>query len=352
MIYVNGRFLTQKMTGVQRFALEISKKLVLLSEDFIFLVPCMDDIKYKDDELLGFNIVELKGGGGHYWEQVTLPKFMRRERRLLVNLCNTAPVFYKKQIVTHHDIIYIRYPQSFSKKFLAFYKMLSPLVLNNSLSILTVSEFSKKEISEYYRINSDKITVIYNAVNDSFVVGDKVDKKDYVLAVSSPVYHKNFQGLIEAYIESDINTKLLIIGEAANSFAGDSAYKKDDRVEFIGRVDDPTLIKLYQNARLFIFPSFYEGFGIPPLEAQACGCPVISSNRASLPEVLSDSTIYFDPDSKEDIIDAINKVLKNTALAKDLSFKGLDNVKRFSWEKSAEKIYHMILQNSWSNKFK
>ncbi|HAT3731671.1 TPA: glycosyltransferase family 4 protein, partial [Serratia marcescens] len=124
-----------------------------------------------------------------------------------------------------------------------------------------------------------------------------------------------------------------------------SAIEHDDlsSIKFLGRVSDEELVKLYSNALAFIFPSFYEGFGIPPLEAQACGCPVASSNRASLPEVLSDSVLYFSPDDEEDIIKAMELLINDQVIRSDLIERGFRNVKRFSWDNSAKKLNDLII---------
>ncbi|WP_151814385.1 glycosyltransferase family 4 protein [Acinetobacter ursingii] len=342
MIYINARFLTQNVTGVQRFAVELSKQLLMLRNDIIFLVPNLDLI--IDKSMLSiFNIKETKGGSGHFWEQITLPKYLKSIGcPLLINLCNTAPVLYKQKITVLHDINFIKYSQSYSWKFRLFYKNLIPLLIKTSCKIITVSNFSKNELSDYYQINTSNIAVIYNATSEIFN-NKKGLNQNYALAVSSPVYHKNFSRMIEAFLKSNANIDLKIIGSLSDSFNSlEYNVSKDPRVEFLGRVTDDELVKLYQNANFFIFPSLYEGFGIPPLEAQACGCAVISSNAASLPEVLQQSALYFDPCDVEDIKNKIEQIASNSDLTEKLSLKGLENVKRFSWKKSAIELNQII----------
>ncbi|WP_318841716.1 glycosyltransferase family 4 protein [Brenneria izbisi] len=339
--------MTQHVTGVQRFAEEISSQLVELRDDLIFLVP-ENDFLNKRKYNKGFNIEVVPGLKGHLWEQISLPLYLKRKGKpLLINLCNTAPAFYKNQIATHHDITYVRYPESFSFSFRLFYRILSPIMIKNSRDLITVSEFSKKEISSYYKCDPNKIHVINNAVSNLFNQEKSVQSnlltEEYALTVSSPNYHKNFHGLIESFLSANLNLKLKIIGSNSGNFAkiltgGDG----DERIEFLGRVDDTTLVNLYKNAKFFVFPSFYEGFGIPPLEAQACGCPVISSNRASLPEVLGDSVLYFEPDSKEDIISALNMANNDDDLRNTLKILGCNNILRFSWMSSAEKLNTLL----------
>lgn len=344
MIYINGRFLKQNITGVQRFAIELLKSFYKIRNDITILVPKIDKIIDKD--LLNiFDIKEIQGGDGLLWEQITLPKYLKSlGSPLLINLCNTSPINYKNKISTIHDITFVRYPQSYSWKFRTVYKFLIPLILKTSKKILTVSEFSKQDISKYYHISNDRIQVVYNAVSDSFYkkVDGGIQTEKYALAVSSPNLHKNFGPMIEAFEKANIDLELKIIGSMSGSFKTNNYDIKTDKIKFMGRVNDKELIELYQHAQFFIFPSLYEGFGIPPLEAQACGCPVISSNTASLPEILSNSAYFFDPKNLSDITVSIKKIHKDESLRNDLSEKGSLNIKRFSWDLSADKLNSVV----------
>lgn len=354
-VFVNARFLTQSITGVQRFAIELSKRLKNYSDiDVEFLAP--KDIIHTDlaRELGVKRIGYLKG---HLWEQIDLPLYLKQNKNpLLLSLCSTAPIFYRNQIVSHHDITYIRYPESFSKKFAGLYRSIIPLMLKNSKKIITVSEFSKSEISNYFKIPKEKFVVIYNGVDkEKFNFSETKDSEAlvYILAVSSRNFHKNFQGLIESFnnVKNNIeNVSLYIVGGSdIKSFNNVELslenLKQEKRIHFLGRVDDEELVKLYQNASLFVFPSFYEGFGIPPLEAQACGCPVIASDKASMPEVLSDSVLYFDPFSKEQLSEKILFYYNNCELKNQLVKKGLENSKKFNWENSVKVLIENIRFN-------
>jgi len=346
MIYINGRFLTQNMTGVQRFAEEISLQIEYMRDDVILLVPDVKAIK-KQSLLKRFNIEEVPGLNGHLWEQITLPLYLlRRKSPLLINLGNTAPVFYSHQVVTHHDITYLKYPKSFPFSFRLLYRIISPLMIRNSKQVVTVSQFSRSEISIQYRCQEEKIKIIYNAVSDLFEptkeVTSEPDKERYLLAVSSTNYHKNFHGLIDAFSDANLDIDLKIIGDSADVFSTLDLKRNHPRIHFVGRVNDDELVKLYQHATAFVFPSFYEGFGIPPLEAQACGCPVISSNTASMPEVLGESVLYFNPESKSELINALRLIVIDAELRAQLVEKGFKNKERFSWGKSASKLNDII----------
>jgi glycosyltransferase involved in cell wall biosynthesis len=346
MLFINARYLTQELTGVQRFAEQISLSLNDIRDDIVFLSP--PGILRKDvaDQL---HVKEIGRKSGHQWEQVELPRFLKNNGSgLLLNLGSTAPIFYNNQIVTHHDVTYKRYPESFSKKFRLFYSLLIPMMLKNSKKLLTVSEFSKKEINDIYGYPVDKIEIIYNAVSEKFKKSERLNESErYFLAVSSPNFHKNFHGMLKAFelLGSKYNVSLKIIGKTAASFSKQdfsSLIKNSEKIKFMGRVDDDEMISLYQNALAFVFPSFYEGFGIPPLEAQSCGCPVISSNMASMPEVLRDSAIYFDPKNETDIASAMEKIILDSHLRTELISKGDANIQRFSWHDSAAKVSRIV----------
>jgi glycosyltransferase involved in cell wall biosynthesis len=344
MLYLNGRFLEQKITGVQRFASELILCLNVMRDDIVVLVSDISKIENSSlsDKL---NILEIKGGGGHYWEQVTLVRFLRSQGNpLLLNLCNTAPVFYKNKISTVHDVTFLHYPESYSVKFRAVYKILIPLIIRTSCKVLTVSKFSKKDLCNTYNLIPDNIDVIYNAVSEKFkALSSKDNNKPYALVVSSPNKHKNFTRMIDAFLSSNVSLNLKIVGSLSNVFnTQESKINSDPRIIFLGKVSDEELIDIYQNADFFIFPSLYEGFGIPPLEAQACGCPVISSNAASLPEVLGDSVLYFNPIDMNSIREVIEKVALDRDLKAILIEKGYKNLRRFSWNESAKRLNEII----------
>ena len=349
MVYINARFLTQPITGVQRYSIEISKQLKTLLPNCRFVAP--HNIIHS--ELARELQVEVVGTRtGHLWEQLDLPRFLKKQGTpLLVNLANTAPLFYNNKFVTLHDVAFVRYPESFSRAFRLAYQMMTPRTLRSALQIITVSEFSKSEICSLYNIPEDKVTVIYNAVSDVFTRGVQdpqatAPKAPYIMAVSSINKQKNFQGFIEAFSElKQTSHQLYIVGSLNKNFSNPGLLEKitaDPRIKLLGRVSDPELAELYRHATAFVYPSFYEGFGIPPLEAQACGCPVIVSNVASLPEVCADSALYCSPFAVADIAAQINTLIDKPQLAAPLIEKGYHNISRFSWASSAAKLSHLI----------
>lgn len=346
MIVVNARFLTQKMSGVQRFSERISLELNALRDDMIFVTPD-NIINHAAADQLG--AVRIGKRTGHLWEQIDLPRYLNSQGTpLLISLCNTAPLIYRRQIATHHDISYIRHPESYSRMFRYAYRILTPLLLKRVISLITVSEFSREEISKYFGFSKEKMIIIPNAVDGRFRVAvNDATAVPYLLAVSSPAAHKNFQRMIMAFLslhDSD-QIQLRIVGDASSNLSSQDLQGlvlNDKRIIFLGRMSDADLVKQYQGATAFIIPSLYEGFGIPPLEAQACDCPVLASDAAAMPEVLHRSALYFDPLSVSDIASAMDLILNEPALRQILKKLGRSNVDRFSWKKSANLISQHI----------
>lgn len=343
-VFVNARFLTQPITGVQRYGIEISRELKKIDPSIQFVSPknILHHHIASELEVEKFGVLT-----GHFWEQIELPLYLKRHGNpLLINLTNTAPLFYSNKIVTIHDIAFERFPQTFSWKFRCFYKFLIPRLLKTSKQIITVSDFSRNEISETYNVHKKQIKVIYSSVASIFRKEDYFNNERYILAVSSLNYQKNFHSLIKAFNLIKLkDVKLYLVGGINRNFADISLIdeiKLNPNIIFKGQVNDEELVKLYNNAICFVYPSLYEGFGLPPLEAQACGCPVIVSNKASLPEVYKDSAIYCDPYNVDDIAEKIELLINDEQLQNTLRERGYENVMRFDWKRSAEQLYEVI----------
>lgn len=339
MLTINARFLTQNVTGVQRFAIEISKELKRLLGDHVrFIAPKnilhIDLAKELDVKIVGSLT-------GHLWEQIDLPKYLNQNNNpLLLNLANTAPLFYKNKIVTVYDLAFYHHPEWFSKPFAIVYNFLIPKILKDARHIFTDSEFIRQEMVEVYKLPYSKIDVVYGAHSNIF--HNKLSQREYfALAVGSIDPRKNLKSIIDIFTNHS-EYSLMIVGQQNKVFSSLNINNLPNNIKFLGYVGDDELVDLYNNASLFIYPSLYEGFGIPPLEAQACGCPVVCSNAASLPEVGGDSTVYCDPYSAEDIASKIKMVLDDEDLQNELRAKGFENIKRFSWEESAKKIIEAI----------
>lgn len=334
MIYINGRFLSQSITGVQRFAKELTVELLNKSDDYKLLaLPGTKLVPPFNQD----NTIIIGPANSQIWEQVYLPYFLNKQNNpLLINFTGLGPVFYENKILTIHDLSFWEHPEWFSKKYYWFYRIFTPISVRNSKKIITVSEYSKNRITKYLHQNETDIEVVYNAVNyDTIVVHDK---QKYILSVGSLDPRKNIERLINSFKKwNHPDYELLIIGGRQNSFANLN-LSSDNKIKFLGYLSDDELHQYYLNAEIFIFPSLHEGFGIPPLEAMACGTPVIASNTTSIPEACGDAAYYIDPNSEESMVAALDVLANNENLRSELIRKGFRNIKRFSWAESAIKI--------------
>ena len=222
-------------------------------------------------------------------------------------------------------------------------------MIKYSKHIITVSEYSKKEISDYFGVDKDKISIVYNGVDNKFKPKKLPNQDRYILGVSSVAYHKNIIRLIESFLLLKNNyIKLYIVGSLNKKIYGKESLKiinlakKNQNIKYLGRVDDDKLIELYSNAVCFVYPSLYEGFGIPPLEAQACGCPIVISDIPVFKEVYANSALFFNPYDPEDMAKKIENIIDSSNMRKELIQKGFKNVKKYTWENSARQFFNIL----------
>ncbi|WP_239618818.1 glycosyltransferase family 4 protein [Cohnella mopanensis] len=354
-IYVNGRFLTQPVTGVQRYALELVKRwdqlLVEGREDreAYSLIVLSPPGAIHELDLKHIKIKQIGTFGGHAWEQLVLPAYARKG--LLINLCNTGPLLKGNQIATIHDAAVFEHPKSYSFVFRNAYKVIQRVLGIRAHRIMTVSQFSKSQLIEHYRIHENKIKVISLGKEHMQIVEPDQDMledhglvgQDYVLAVSSMNPSKNFPNIVRAIdLLQQVDYRIVIAGGTNGKVFGTTDMPHSDKVKLVGYVTDRQLKALYDGAACFLFPSLYEGFGLPPLEAMACGTPVIVSRNASLPEVCGEATLYCDPDSPADIALKIDRVMKDERLRESLSARGLERSGQFSWDKCAKQTWDVV----------
>jgi glycosyltransferase involved in cell wall biosynthesis len=230
-----------------------------------------------------------------------------------------------------------------------------------SHNIITVSESSKREIIKYLNVPDEKISVIYGGYSDIFKpkaddrISGEVRKKynikgNYLLYVGTLEPRKNLLGLIRAYSQSRAKEDFILVLAGGRGWKYENIFKLvrklklENRIIFTGYVPENDLPGLYQDASLFVYPSFYEGFGLPPLEAMACGIPVVVSNTTSLPEVVGDAGVYVDPNDIEQIAFSIDTVLSDSELRRNLIQRGVERAKLFSWEKTAKETLELYKQ--------
>lgn len=353
MFVVNGRFLTQKATGVHRYAFEICNKLHELGVDFYVAVPknIHPDYKFK------FRTVECGSFETHLWEQISLPYYLKKQGSpLLISFSGCGPLNYSNQIITIHDVSHERHPEWFSKNYCRFYGFMMPRIGKKAHAVLTVSEFSKQEIIETLHIPGDKIHVIHSNVpfhnipSAQEILDYKIpkDTEKYILTVSSMDPRKNFIRLVEAFNNiEDKSIKLYIIGMQFKAFNTPDLQKLIGKnVVLPGYIDDEALQNMYQNALFSIYPSRYEGFGLPPLESMTFGCPTIISDIPALREVSEDAGLYTDPMDVDDMTAKMNLLINDSELRQELRVKGLEQIKKYSWEKSAKQVLDLANQFS------
>lgn len=354
-IFINGRFLTQKITGVQRFAIELLRGIddlyenSDLSKDYKVTILAPKFEKINKSMFKHIPIETIGSRQGHLWEQLDLFKFCKG--KFLVNLCNTGPILKKDQISVIHDAAVFSNGENFSFLFKMWYKVMLTSQAKFSKKIVTVSNFSKSELVKYLNISSEKIKVIYEgkehftrqSTDTDIITKYNLNEKPYLLAVSSLNPNKNFRAIIKAldHVEHhDFN--IVIAGGTDPKVFSSKDTELPKTVKHVGYVTDEELKTLYQNAFCFIYPSFYEGFGLPPLEAMSIGCPVIISNRASLPEVGGEAALYCNPDSPEDLAEQIKKVTTDPTLREEMIAKGYEQSAKFTWTKCAQELIDTV----------
>ena len=275
------------------------------------------------------------------WEHFTLPRLTCPDA-LLFAPANVAPLLLPRRcllVVTLHDVAFTGTAGLFGR----YYRWLIPRVLRRADAVITVSEASRRAITARYPYSAGKLHVIPHGIAADFHPDPTVKKRPMILYVGSMNRRKNFQAVIRAFLRADLpGYTLTMVGGFQPQFAltgSDRALLtqagKDPRITMISGVEHGALVALYRQASLFVLPSFDEGFGFPPLEAMACGTPVIVSDRAALPEVCGDAALYVDPDDPDALVMQMQRMLKDAALQQACIRKGLENVRRFRWEASA-----------------
>ncbi|MCX8082198.1 MAG: glycosyltransferase family 4 protein [bacterium] len=286
---------------------------------------------------------------------------------LLHTQYHTPLISHCHSVITLHDVSFIRYPEFFPEDIYLRLKLSLLYSVRKAKKIITVSEFSKREILKFYKIDEEKIEVVYNGVSEKFrpidttkcdkVLENYSVKKPYILSVSNLQPRKNLSRLIKAFISIIKNNpafpyNLVIVGKKLwlynEMFDEIRNSNFVERIVLTDYVPEEDLVYLYNGADVFIYPSIYEGFGLPVLEAMSCGCAVVTSNTSSLPEVAGNACVLVDPYNVEEIARAIQNVIRNPDLKMRLKMEGLKQSQKFSWKRSGEmtlKIYEKVLYN-------
>lgn len=369
-IGIDARLYGTKHGGIGRYTAELIKNLELQDKSnkfFIFLAknnfdeysPSNDNFKKVHADFKVYGV----------FEQLLYPFLLYKFNLDLMHFAHfNAPILYgKKFIITIHDLIISHYPSSRAttlnplmyKIKLGAYHFLIKAVAKRAKKIITVSQYTKNDIVKFLNVKPEKVSVIYEGVDlpkeelaaGVGILNELKIKGDYIMYVGSAYPHKNLEKLIKAFelLNKDYPDLQLVLVGKENFFykrlnehtIEHTTPKTFNKIIFAGYQSDENVARLYMQAKLYVFPSLIEGFGLPPLEAQSYGLPVASSDRSCLPEILGDSAIYFDPENTLDMTEKIKLALNDDALRAKLSAKGYENVSKYSWTKMTEEILEL-----------
>jgi len=335
-VVVNGRFQTRRVTGVERYAQEVSNRL-------------------------GSNARLVRPGHlysgirGHFWEQFILPRLIE-PGEFLWSPANTGPLNVSNQVLSLHDLSVIDHPEWFSQDYALWHRFLLPRLIKSVKAIITMSNFTKTRIMEYFGLHSEMIHCIPEGVDllhfhsQSEAEISRIRRRydlhgDFLLLVASLEPRKNIGRMLDAWksISSKLSDKTLVIaGGKYQVFKVIDTSLPAEKVRWLGYVDENDLPGLYSAAQAYILPSLYEGFGLSVLEAMACGTPVIVATSGALQEVAAESALYFDPHRVDSIVQAIESILCDPTLREELKIRGLERSSLFSWDRTAQEVWRVL----------
>lgn len=353
--------------GIGTYVRNLVKQLARIDQESEYLLLCRQS-DVKSVERLGGNFRAVTELSGQYSirEQVSIPsKLLRLAPHVFHTPHYVLPALTPcRSIVTIHDCIHLVFPQYLNGRIARIYARATFwTAVNRASRILTVSETSKRDILRYFPVSPEKVTVIYNAIAEHFFEPPSQQQLSevreryqlnhrFIMYAGNVKPHKNLERLIDAFvllreIKGNADLRLLITGSEISKYTilrrAVHRYNLHNYVRFLGYQSERTLATLYRLADVFVFPSLYEGFGLPPLEAMASGTPVVVSRASSLPEVVGDSGVLVNPYDSISIADGIQTILADANFAEDLKKRGLARARTFSWAKSIERI-HRIYQ--------
>jgi glycosyltransferase involved in cell wall biosynthesis len=356
-LVINGRFLTQSVTGVQRYARELLGALDGLAAQcpevtVRLLTPPMASagiplLRHIRHESVGHR-------QGHAWEQLDLPRHVGSGTLFCPG--NTAPVLSllgrTRVVVTVHDLSYLYFPKAYSRSFRLLYHRLIPLIMRRADRVITVSQSERRAILEYYPFADERLIAIQNG---GLPVGieaqsSRATDKPMILYVGSLSKRKNFPGMLDAAIRlaRRDGTRFTFIGglpAGLNSTLADIPADIREHIRFLGQVDDwPTLLEAYRSASCLLFPSFYEASPLPPIEAMGCGCPVIAGDISSLRERCGDAALYCDPHNVDSIVAAVERLLGDRQLQAKLREAGYRQASEYSWQHCARRTLDILVE--------
>lgn len=363
-LVVNGRFLGRPVTGVDRVAIELTRALRELldelgrpSSDLEIVLPPGPAAPAALVGVLGdggrFAFRRVGRRGGHAWEQGTLAGY--RADAWLLNLCNTAPMLRRRQLVMLHDAQVFTQPRSYSLAFRTWYRVLLTVVGHRARLVVAPSDTSRRELESHGVVPRGKIHVLRSGVDhmgrvaaDPAVLAQlELTPRRYILAIGSLAAHKNLPRLVEAFVAARLDGMRLVIAGGGNpAVFRDAGLPQSDDVLYTGRVSDPELRSLYESALAFACPSLTEGFGLPPLEAMFCGCPVLASTGGSLPEICGDAALYADPLDVPAWAAVLRRIVADTELRADMTRAAEERAATFTWAAAARQLLRDLAETA------
>ncbi|KVE38716.1 glycosyl transferase family 1 [Burkholderia sp. TSV86] len=355
-VAINGKFTSQRLTGVQRVAHEYTSAIARLfrGERNPTLVVPRDHASDALPPAIARRVVPRLRGV--LWEQLALP-FATRGQTLL-SLCNIGPLFKRNQVLMIHDVAVFDFPQGYSRAFQLWYRFAFWVLKQNVRHIVTVSHFSKERIVARLGVSPYKVSTVVSGIDHFDRIASDASVLErlglaydgYVLIVGSLAPGKNLARTLEAISQlerSHPELRFVIAGGSNVKIFGASALgggQNARNIIWAGYVSDGELKALYEHAGCFVFPSLYEGWGLPPVEAMYCGCPVIASREASLPEACGDAALYCDAHDAADIAAKIAQLMGDAALRGELREKGRKHSAQFRWDIAATQLVNVLRQ--------
>ena len=355
-IAINGRFLTSRVNfGVQRFAIETIRAIdTLLDTDaYRALKGCIEIVAPQKARDFPLNNIPLRRVGlsaGYLWEQVELPLYAVGRQQL--NLCMLGPLVTRRQLLVVHDATVAALPKTFSFAFRAAYGFLIPRLCRRAERTVTVSEFSRAEIGKYYGADTAAMPVCYEGgdhitkVTPDASVLDRYNLrgKDYFLGVGVGAINKNIETVLAAFLKARLgNTLLVLTGKRETAVHGALPEVHSQNVRNVGYVSDAELRALYEHALALVYPSRYEGFGLPVVEAMTLGCPVVVSTQPALVEVCGEAALRCSMDDVDMLARYLRALATDRNLRVSLAANGRKRAQHFTWEATARALLDLCL---------
>lgn len=363
-IAINGLIIDQEKTGIGQYGYNLLNSILRNGSKYNYTIYLQNGIELNYGSIVYRNQYR-KRAKRILDEQIVMPyKFRKNDLAHFLDYSSPIIGIQNPFIITIHDLCFYKYPETFTYGSRKLKSIITPISVKNANKIIAVSENTKRDLIEYFPNAENKIEVIYPGPPEVEKIFSKsqIDKVksnygivgDYILSVGTLEPRKNLKRLIQAFkaingVFNDI--KLVIVGKSGwlydDIFKNINNDKLRENIIITGYVEQKDISALYSGAEVFVYPSLYEGFGLPPLEAMCCGTPVVVSNTSSLPEVVGNAGVYVEPFSIDSIAEGIIKVIRDKELRNELVQRGYKQANKFSWDKAAAavvNIYREILE--------